>query len=228
MTYVRNYLGVTISVKSETWTIDEVPLYCHVGPRQSYPHAQNFQRVEFLTAQRNEAMDVALRLFPRATHIVNIESNYLSQAQSIRHLIERYEELDSDMILGASTWAMMQDRVPTYFQFYDAWSTPELYYYRYYRHPPRGLAQVSSVGSCLIFPVDAWRKFGFGIPKPFPQSGIYYNWLCEKSGLPVMLDFDIRFYRNCSNSDLVPCLSPWRRVKGTFWKPIRTRLSRVD
>ncbi len=218
-----NYLGVTISVNGEGWTIAEIPLYCHVGPKQNYPHAQNFQRVEFLTAQRNQAMDAALRLFPGTTHILNIESNYLSQTRSIQKLVERYEELDSDIILGASTWAKMQDRFPTYYQFYDAWATPELYYYKYYRHPPGGLAQVSSVGSCLIFPAEVWRKHGFGVPEPFPQAGIYYNWLCERSVLPVLMDFDIRFYRTCRNSDLVPCLSPWKRVNGTAKKLIRTR-----
>jgi hypothetical protein len=165
----------------------------------------------------------ALSLHPEATHIINIESNYLSQRTAITDLINRYEQLDSYVILGAATWAKMQDRIFTYYQFYDGWSTPELYYYRYRWKSPKGLVQV---GSCLIFPVEAWKKHGFHIPSPFPSAGIYYNWLCEKSQLPVLLDFDIGFYRDYTNSDLIPYYSAWKRAKRNLWHPVRRRLIR--
>lgn len=220
----RTYLGVTISTKEELWKIREIPLFCHVGSRQNYPHARNRLRVDFLAKQRNEAMKNALSQYPDTTHIVNIESKYLDQTQSIIRLIGQYDRLDGEVILGASTWAKMQDRFPTYYQFYDGWATPELYYYRYHFRPPRGLVQVSSVGSCLVFPVWVWRQYGFRTPEPFPDAGIYYNWLCQKSHLPVLLDLDIRFYRDCHNSDIVPCYPPINRLKATFWKPIRRRL----
>lgn len=222
----RQYLAVTISTRPEQWPIPSVPFYCHVGPKKRFPHSENRQRVEFLASQRNEAMSAALALYPTTTHIVNIESNYLSQKNAIQQLIDKYELLNDHIMLGASTWAKMQDRILTYYQFYDGWATPELYYYRYYRRPPKGLVQVSSVGSCLIFPVEAWTRYRFAIPKPFPKAGIYYNWLCEKSQLPVLLDLDIRFFRDYTSSDLIPYLSAWKRVKATLWKPLRKRFIR--
>lgn len=221
---IRNYLGVTISTKQETWAIPNIPFYCQVGPKQGFPHSENRLRVEFLTKQRNEAMRMALALHPETTHIVNIESNYLRQENSIRQLIETYEQFDDNIILGAATWAKMQDRMFTYYQFYDGWATPELYYLRYRFRRPRGLVQVSSVGSCLIFPSVTWLKHGFGIPEPFPRAGIYYNWLCERSQLPVLLDFDISFSRDYKDSELIPYFSELKRLKATFWKPIRKRL----
>jgi hypothetical protein len=220
----RTYLAVTISTREEHWLIPSIPFYSHVGPRQHFPHAQNRPRIEFLTKQRNEALHRALTLYPNTTHIVNIESNYLSQCGAIQRLIAKYEQLDDNIILGAATWARMQDRILTYHQFYDGWATPELSYYRYYRKPPKGLAQVSSVGSCLIFPVEAWIKHGFGVPEPFPLAGIYYNWLCEKSRLPVFLDLNTSFFRDYSNSELIPYFSAWKRVKATLWRPMKQRL----
>lgn len=220
----RKYLGVTISTKQEQWPIPEIPFYCHVGAKQHYPHAQNRSRVEFLTRERNEAMARALELHPKTTHIVNVESNYLSQRKAIGRLISKYEMIDDDIILGAGTWAKMQDTILRCYQFYDGWATPEMYYYRYYLRRPHGLVQVSSAGSCLIFPSEIWKEYRFGIPEPFPTAGIYYNWLCEKSQLPVLLDLDIRFFRDYTNSDLIPYHRPWRRVRTTFWKPLRQRL----
>jgi hypothetical protein len=171
-------------------------------------------------------MAKALSLHPRTTHIVNIESNYLSQKNSIEKLIKRYDQLDDEIILGAATWAKMQDRILTYYQFYDGWATPELYYHQFRFKKLKGLAQVSSVGSCLIFPADAWIRYGFRVPDPFPRAGLYYNWLCEKSQLPVFLDLDIRFYRDRTNSDLIPILSARWRLKSTLWKPLRQRLAK--
>jgi len=220
----RKYLVATISTKQEQWPIPDIPFYCHIGPRQYYPHSENRQRVEFLTEQRNQAMDKALKLYPKTTHIVNIESNYLAQKKAIRRLIARYDELDANIILGASTWAKMERGILPYYQFYDGWATPEMYYYRYKYRSPKGLVQTSSVGSCLIFPVEIWEKHRFGVPEPFPRSGIYYNWLCEKSSLPVLLDLDIKFYRDARTSDLIPYYSPWKRVKATLWKPVRQSL----
>jgi hypothetical protein len=222
----RTYLGVTISTKQERWQISEVPFYCHVGPRQHFPHSENRSRVEFLTRQRNEAMELAMGLYPRTTHIVNIESNYLSQKNSIQTLIEKYEQQDDEIILGAATWAKMQDRMLTYYQFYDGWATPELYNYRFRHRRPKGTVQVSSVGSCLIFPANAWIRHRFHVPEPFPSAGLYYNWLCEKSQLPVLLDLEISFYRDRTNSDLIPYVSPKHRLKSTLWRPLRRRLER--
>src|SRR2546425_2754501 len=222
----RNYLGVTISTKQEKWPIPNIPFYCHVGPRQNFPHSENRPRVEFLTKQRNDAMRAGVALHPDTTHVSNIESNYLRQEDSIRKLIAKYEQLDDNIILGASTWAKMQDEMFTYYQFYDGWATPELFYLRYRFRRPRGLVQVSSVGSCLIFPCEIWVRHGFGIPEPFPKAGIYYNWLCERSQLPVFLDLDIGFLRDYRDSELIPYLSEWKRLKGTFWKPVRKRLLR--
>lgn len=221
----RIYLAVTVSTKQEQWPIRGIPFYCHIGPKKHYPHSENRPRVEFLVSQRNEATSRGLKLHPDTTHIINIESNYLSQERAIQQLIDKYEQLNDNIILGAATWAKMQNRILTYYQFYDGWATPELYNYRYYRRRPRGLVQVSSVGSCLIFPADAWIKHRFAIPEPFPKAGIYYNWLCERSQLPVFLDLDIGFYRDYKNSDLIPYFSAYKRVKATLWKPLRRYFS---
>src|SRR6266571_5220077 len=89
----RRFVGITISTKEETWGLAHIPLYCRVGPRKRFPHAQNRPRVDFLAQERNEAMEEALVKFPDATHILNIESQYLSQTLSIVSLLDTYEQL---------------------------------------------------------------------------------------------------------------------------------------
>jgi len=56
------------------------------------------------------------------------------------------------------------------------------------------------------------------------DAGAYFNWLCQKSHLPDLLDLDIRFFRDCHNSGIVPCYPPINLVKATLWKPIRRGL----
>lgn len=225
----KQYLGVTISTRPESWGIRGIPLYCRVGPRRIFPHSQNRPRVDFLAEERNRAMEEALSRYPKATHIVNVESQYLLQTHAIESLIDRYEEIGGNVILGASTWAKMQDMMWTVHQFYDSWATPEFYMYRCHRLPS-GLVQVSSVGSCLIFPSQVWKEHRFHTPEPFPDAGIYYNWLCRKSSLPILLDLDSRLFRDYHDSDLVPYRTPLKRMKKTaLWmikeRSIRSTLS---
>ncbi len=205
MKSMRRYLAVTISHRQEKWRLPDIPFYCHIDELRGYPRSEQKlkrDRIDFLCKLRNDAMDRALTLYPDTTHIVNLESYYLPQVTSIKRLVKRYEELNADIILGGIAWARMGYTLLPFHQTYDTWCFPEFDGYTWRFIPPRGLMQVSSVGSTFIFPAQAWIEHRFGNPEPFPDAGIYYNWLCEKSRLPVFVDLSIRFYRDWTNSGI--------------------------
>lgn len=198
---------VSTSWKNESCHVPGVPFYCLLDDWKGFGRSEQKsrrERVDFLSDLRNRATTEALKRNPNARYLVNLESYYLGQTSSILHLINRYMEIDADVILGACVWARIKTRITnltTKYLFYDGWAFPE---FESLSDPPSdGLVQVSSVGSCFIFPAYVWRKFGFKNPEPFPEAGIYYNWLCKQSGLPILVDCSISFYRDDFNYDFI-------------------------
>ena len=170
-----------------------LPFYCKISGSERTPRQSVRLRVDNITRLKNEAMEEALARFPDATHVAMVESYYLGQARSVEKLVELYSSIgDSDIILGAPVWVYTVHEWFTRCKFYDSWACHELSDLQR-RDCPTGLVQVNSVGSVIIFPVWVWRKFRFANPD-FPDK-IYYNWICEQSGLPVFIDMSIKFER---------------------------------
>jgi hypothetical protein len=212
-----NFTIVTTSWKDETCRV-RLPFYCHIAEKRNLSRKEqktSSVRVDFLAQLRNEATEAALDKFPGTTHIVNLESYYLRQIGSIKKLVRKYRAIQKLCILGGTIWWRDYTLSPSMARFYDTWCFPELANMTYTVIPPRGLRRVSSVGSCLIFPREVWETHKFVNPQPFPEAGIYYNWLCLRSGLPVFADLGIRFFRDATNSD-VPKPPYWkRRIRNT-------------
>ena len=150
----------------------------------------------------------ALSRYPTAEHVLAIDSFYLRRADAISRLLETYKTLSSsqECILGASTWYYERARIRPVIRFYDIGSTPEMEGLSWLRLQdiPSGLIRVSSVGACYIYPKWTWIKHGYAIPEPFPSGGIFHNWLCKESGLPVFLDCDVRLWRShADNPDII-------------------------
>lgn len=198
-----------------------LPFYCHISERKQLPRKDQKTdptRIEFLARLRNEATQAALEMFPATTHIVNVESYYLPEAKLITKLVDSYRRIKQPCILGGTVWWRDYRTSPPINRFYDSWCFPDIAGMTYTIIPPHGIRQVSSVGSCFIFPREVWEEHRFVNPQPFPDAGIYYNWLCKKSALPVFADLGIRFFRDTTNSD-IPSSPRWKtRVHNTIKK----------
>jgi hypothetical protein len=196
-----------------------IPFFCLVEHSRSFPRQSQKvapDKINYIADKKNRANTSGLKLYPDTTHIVNIDSYYLEQRKSIVKLLESYEKLDNnDLILGAPTWFYERSTVLRRAFFYDTWACPEMDPSPIYllRAPEGGYAQVSSVGSCVIYPRWIWEKHGFHNPEPFPEAGIFYNYLFQKSRLPVLVDFRIKFWRD-RTTNLEILHDPWpKRVK---------------
>jgi hypothetical protein len=221
---LRHYLLICISTTPVSDPLVDVPFFSLVEDSKPFP--RQFQktsrdRINYVADKKNRANAIGLTLYPDTTHILNIESYYMPQRKSIIKLVESYETLDNDnLILGAPTWFYQRNRVLRRAHFYDTWACPEMDPSPVYllKAPEGGIAQVSSVGSCVIYPRWIWEKYGFHNPEPFPEAGIFYNYLFQKSGLPVLIDFRVKFWRSKANSEIPH--SPWPQRLTTSAKHI--------
>jgi hypothetical protein len=188
-----------------------IPFYCKISGKKRVPRKQEYSklRVDTITELKNQAISEALQEYP-ATHIVMVESYYLKQRESVERLIERYREInDPDLILGAPVWVYTVAEWFSKCTFYDTWVAQDLKEMRR-SDCPGGLVQVDAVGSAIIFPVWVWLKHRFANPD-YPAK-IYYNWLCEQSGLPVLIDMDIPFQRCTINGVELEHFPRWYRI----------------
>ncbi len=193
--------AVCISTKAENWTYG-TPFYCHVADDKPHPRTRSRERVLHLAKRRNEAVTEALRRFPETTHILMIDSYYLGQL-NLDRLLADYK--DEDSILGASTWTHSRSTLNPKTVFWDSWTTPEA---TYCLPTQQGIVKVQSVGACCIFPVNAWKESG---GYDAPDFGTEHMWLCQRSGRPVYLDFDVKlFHPPHQNYGIV------RRVRNTL------------
>lgn len=195
---------------------DDISFYCLVTPEEkrmerTKTYESDLRRVLHITELKNQCLREALERFPETSHLVMVESYYLKQEAAIKKLIRRYMDIaNENLILGAPVWIFLKDRMLTKQVFYDGWACPELAFYDRTGSPELPtLVQVSSVGSCLIFPRWVWEKTRFANPE-YPKK-IYYNWLCENSGCPVIVDMSITFFRCIiGGRNLTRFSYPWR------------------
>jgi hypothetical protein len=128
-----------------------------------------------------------------------IDSYYLRQGEQVRKLIEEYVALTTKIyptgcILGASSWIHDRTRIWPENRFYDGWTTPEGNRLR-----PEvvkregGTMIVKAVGGCYLYPRWVWEKIRYGVPEDL--HGCEHNWLCEQSGLPIILSLNEMLWR---------------------------------
>ena len=236
----QKILAVAISSKPEEWHISDVPFYCHTEGWEAYGRtlvkdgreqlAILRERVEYLARRRNKAVENALQKFPQGDHILMVDSAYIPRVGPIKRLLEDYVLCKEPVVLGATTWALHKRTIMPKVLFYDFWSTPEARFIPYDFEPQKdslvgqfgkplpNLMPVRSVGGCYIFPRTIWeRGVRYGVLDDL--HGCEHNYLCEKSGLPVYLDFNVRLWRE-------PKVYPWaRRVRVSLG--IRTRIRKM-
>jgi hypothetical protein len=220
----RSYLALCVSTRMESWPLSEIPFYCLADPKY-FPRSRSKERVDYLAEKWNQCHEAGLQLFPNATHIVNVGSYYLAQISSLRHLINKYDELDCNIILSGNVWARI-DQVLPYKTTYDTWACPDLAGFTWRVRRPNGLVQVSSVAMPCIYPVEAWRVHRFHNPESV-DDGIWYNTFCNESGLPVFVDLSIDFYRSKHDSDIVQLpFTKQLRIALGIRKRLRKKISR--
>jgi len=212
--------------------IDGIALYwLDTEDKEGLERANKYEsarsRVQHITAVKQQRHTEATAATPDKSHAKSIEEHDLKQEAAIKKLIRRYKETaDENLILGAPVWIYLKDRLLTKQVFYDGWACPELAFYNRKGSPELPtLVQVSSVGSCLIFPRWTWEKTRFANPE-YPAK-IYYNWLCENSGCPVIVDMSISFFRCIiGGRNLTRFSYPWRVFQYTNFR-LRRFLSRL-
>lgn len=207
-------IAVTISSGSEGWSrIGNIPLFTSTegdDPRYRSRAGQksNSARMKHLANRRNIANKKALESYPETEHIMAVDSFYLHQTIALERLVTAYLSWREECIMGAPTWALHKATLKPKLAFYDTWSTPEM---ENYTIPPfvmpSGIVRVSSVGACYIYPRWVWDRYQYQIPEPFPDAGIYHNWLCQKSGLPVFINFDAKLWRTHADNPDIPSYS---------------------
>jgi hypothetical protein len=199
---MRSYVAVTISRKQETFSLD-IPFLCYTEENKLDRYRDQREETYYVCEKRNRAMTKALEKYPSATHILSLDSYYLNQASALEELMRMYEEIDDDnIILGGPIWYYRLNRLfDNRTKFYDSWGSPELVniHPKDTEHFPQ-IVQVPSLGNCVIFPVWAWRKYGFLTPEPFPHMGSCYTRLCKMSGLPILMDMKARLVRDRANN----------------------------
>lgn len=173
----------------------DIPFFCLSEPT-SYSRNKERIRVDYLADLWNRCYRAGLEKYPRTTHILNTGSYYLHQISAHRQLVDRYLQLDQDIILAGNVWVRVVFPVPWESRYitYDSWAYPDLECLTP-RFRPGALVQLDSVGLPMIHPVEAWRRHPFRNPEDLETEGIYYNQFCTDSKLPVLADLSIRFYR---------------------------------
>lgn len=220
----KSYLALCVSTQIERWPFPQIPFYCLVESKH-FPRSRSKERIDYLAEKWNQCHEIGLQLFPNATHIINIGSYYLPQIPSLKRLVNRYDELNCNIILSGNVWARL-DRVLPYKTTYDTWAYPDLAGLSWRFRRPNALVQVSSVAMPCIYPVEAWRGHRFHNPANV-DDGIWYNTFCNESGLPVLADLSIDFYRSKHDSDIVRLPFAKRlRIALGIRKRLRRRLSR--
>lgn len=233
-------IAVAISPKPEEWRIESIPFFCYTEGWKPFGRtvvrdgkeqlAITRERIEYLAERRNKAVEQALRMHPDAAHILMIDVDYLHQVDAVTRLVHNYQKCDEPMILGATTWGVFRNGIRPKIWYYDSWSSIEARYIplefkpetdvlvSHFKRPLPSLMPVRSVGGCYIFPRRVWDEgVRYGVVDDL--HGCEHNYLCEKSGLPIYLDFSVRMWHHVTPS-------PWKkRLRGSLG--IRTRMRRL-
>ncbi len=186
--------AVCISRAAESWGIPSIPFFNFTEGWAPFGRVTTISRVEYLANRRNKAVESALSAYPETKHILMVDSYYLQQGSEILKLVNEYEKLAAHqkppgLVLGASTWIRDKTRIIPRSHFFDGWATPEgkeITLSQARSHG--GLLPVKAVGACYIYPRPVWEVSGYGV---FPDlHGGEHNWLCERSGVPVLLSLN--------------------------------------
>lgn len=194
-----NISAVCISRNPEFFPIRDLPYHNYTQGWKPFGHEKTTERVSYLAERRNGAVAETLDLYPETKHVLMIDSYYLQQEEQIRKLLEEYTEMTranhkEGCILGASSWIYDKTRVRPKYRFYDGWTTPEGLSVRLDEAVrDGGVIRVKAVGGCYLYPRWVWEKIQYGIPEDL--HGCEHNWLCEHSGLPVILSLSQRLWR---------------------------------
>ncbi len=185
----RNVVSVCIS---RDYLDSPLPnFFCYTAGYKPFGRSKTKERVEYLAARRNAAVEAALKRFPDAEHILMVDSYYVFQLAAIKRLLDDYVRTRK-LILGASTWWVDKTRITPRIRFYDIWTTRGQE--RKAGNRARGIAEVNAVGACYVFPRSFWAARRYGIPHDWtPDYGCEHNFLCE--GQSCFLDYDAKLYR---------------------------------
>ena len=196
---MTNISVVCISRNRESFAIRDLPYHNYTEGWKPFGHEKTRQRVSYLAERRNTAATEALSLFPETTDILMIDSYYLQKGEQVGKLISEYVALiaktySGGCILGASSWIYDKTRIWPRKRFYDGWTTPEGIGLRAEEVEKRGgRIRVKAVGGCYLYPRWVWEKIQYGVPEDL--HGCEHNWLCEQSGLPVLLSLNEMLWR---------------------------------
>lgn len=218
---------VTIGRQPIPPPIEPIPYYCLAEESAYNRYRDVYDETVYLAEKRNRAISGALEKFPETTDIVSVDSYYVVQVEALRRLIYTYQRIGGGVILGAPIWYYRKNRlIDNRPKFYDSWGSPELVNVRPW-DPEKWpeIIQVPSVGNCVIFPVDIWRKHSLVTPEPFPYMGSCYTRLCNLSGLPVLIDTKAKMYRTAVNNReaVYPFMKRFRVSVGALLRPMRER-----
>lgn len=195
-----------------------VPFFCYTEghePIEGHDN-RNLNRLQYLTARYNAAVNHAIGVHRDADHLLIIDSYYVTQANEAKRLIMDYEQ---DTVLGASIWYWDRSHIRPRIRYYDTLSVSE-FRERTWSRPaklPSGIIPVSGVGGCWILPRNIWEASGgFFIPAGEPQAGGSKG--LNTGQTKILLDCDVRLWRTHDTNQDIPDYS---------W-PKRTRVSLGD
>ncbi len=213
--YRDGVTAVTVGKESASWDLD-IPLFSYTNPIIVPPRTtqeKDRSRIQVLSSMKNEANDLALEKYPYTKYLLQIESYYLGQKRAIVRLLKDYNRFRGS-VMGGATWYWRKVRIVKRAYWYDTWSCPELSSLAFRFARPRGIRQVSSIGSIVIFPREVWdRGVRFGVPEPFPKAGCYYNYLCKECGLDVLANLNAAFWRDKTTNPDIPEYPLVKRIR---------------
>ncbi len=210
-----------------------MPLYFDTAHWKDVDHSDHslYERLAYRAERRNIAVEDGLKMAPEASHILMIDSFYLSEAEKVNRLCERYEQMKEPAVLGPAIWACLRTDISQVLhpmtRFYDAWSTPEMRWCPYgwkpehdkltgqEQMPLEGFYEVSSVGGMYLFPRSIWEN-GARYAVPERCHGCEHNGFHASHDLPVYVDTHTSLFRTKKYS-LLKCarvsVGNWRRTR---------------
>lgn len=202
-----NLAAYTISREPVNWMLD-MP---HVNSVEHVDRWQDVGPAEYvrqLAGKRNDTVKKLLEEYPETEHVLCCDEYYVGQKDNLVKLVEDYEELGKDVVLGGGVWGRWRQRIRDFGncpdQWCDRWSVKLPCYYEMVKKYGRNIVSVASISGVHVFPVSAWTNGGYGA---FDDSnlGTEITWFCQHAGMPVLLDLDACFTRD-KRFSIVKCI----------------------
>lgn len=212
----------TISQKPQKWNLANVNWFNLVEDtaipdvekyHQAFKHKEwypSYRYIAYLADKRNRAIQALLEKYPETSEILCCDSYYLEQTDALSRLIKDYLRIEEACILSGAAWGIVRARIKDILRpeisWFDKWGVSELQFVPFgwdprkdpvtfrYRVPLEGLFRVHSVIGVHIFPRSIWENGArCGVTEDIHVCE--HGTLCEKSGLPVYVDFNAEFWR---------------------------------